>query len=260
MRNIIKRLGENAINFFIYIGGAFHLLVAVVFQVFVPPLRRKEVFAQMYRIGVLSLPIVFLVALFTGMVLALQSAYQLTKMNAQMYISSLVALSVVRELGPVLTALVVAGRVGASITAELGTMKVTEQIDALQTLATNPVKYLVVPRFLALCLVLPVLTIYADFIGIMGGYIIGVYKLLMGPTIYMKMTFDVLEFKDVFSGLFKSFVFAVIICIVSCYEGFRTEGGAEGVGKSTTLSVVISFILIITADCLFTALFYFVFP
>lgn len=260
MRNIIKRLGENAINFFIYIGGVFHLLVVVVFQVFVPPLRRKEVFAQMYRIGVLSLPIVSLVAFFTGMVLALQSAYQLTKMNAQMYISSLVALSVVRELGPVLTALVVAGRVGASITAELGTMKVTEQIDALQTLATNPVKYLVVPRFLALCLVLPILTVYSDFIGIMGGYIIGVYKLLIGPTIYMKMTFDVLEFKDVFSGLFKSLVFAVIICIVSCYEGFKTKGGAEGVGKSTTLSVVTSFILIIAADCLFTALFYFVFP
>jgi len=260
MQNIIKRLGKNAISFFIYIGGAFHLLVAAVFQVFVPPLRRKEIFTQMYRIGVLSLPIVFLVSLFTGMVLALQSAYQLTKMNAQMYISSLVALSVVRELGPVLTALVVAGRVGASITAELGTMKVTEQIDALQTLAANPVKYLVVPRLLALCLVLPILTVYSDFIGIMGGYIIGVYKLLIGPTIYMKMTFDVLEFKDVFSGLFKSFVFAVIICVVSCYEGFRTEGGAEGVGKSTTLSVVISFILIIAADCLFTALFYFMFP
>ena len=260
MRNIIKRLGENAISSFIYIGGVFHLLMATVFQVFVPPLRKKEVFTQMYRIGVLSLPIVFLVALFTGMVLALQSAYQLTKMNAQMYISSLVALSVVRELGPVLTALVVAGRVGASITAELGTMKVTEQIDALQTLATNPVKYLVVPRFLALCLMLPILTVYSDFIGIMGGYIIGVYKLLIGPTIYMKMTFDVLEFKDVFSGLFKSFVFAVIICIISCYEGFRTRGGAEGVGKSTTLSVVTSFILIIAADCLFTALFYFVFP
>lgn len=260
MKRAIRRLGENALNFFVYIGGVFHLLVGTVFQVFVPPLRRKELFTQMYRIGVLSLPIVFLVALFTGMVLALQSAYQLTKMNAQMYISSLVALSVVRELGPVLTALVVAGRVGASITAELGTMKVTEQIDALQTLAANPVKYLVVPRFLALCLMLPLLTVYADLIGIMGGYLIGVYKLLIGPTIYMKMTFDPLEFKDVFSGLFKSLVFAVIICIVSCYEGFRTEGGAEGVGKSTTLSVVTSFILIIAADCLFTALFYFVFP
>jgi len=227
---------------------------------FVPPFRRKEIFVQMYRIGLLSFPIVFLVALFTGMVLALQSAYQLTKMNAQIYIASLVALSVVRELGPVLTALVLAGRVGASITAELGTMKVTEQIDALETLATNPVKYLVVPRFIALCIMLPILTIYADFIGIIGGYLIGVYKLLIGSTIYIKMTFDSLLFKDVFTGLGKSLVFAVIIGIVSCFEGFKTEGGAEGVGKATTLSVVTSFILIIAADCLFTALFYFVFP
>ncbi|MEE8317685.1 MAG: ABC transporter permease [Candidatus Omnitrophota bacterium] len=260
MKDFIKRLGERTLNFFIYIGGIFHLLCSTIFQIFVPPFKRKEFFSQMYRIGVLSLPIVFLVSLFTGMVLALQSAYQLTKMNANIYISSLVALSVVRELGPVLTALVVAGRVGASITAELGTMKVTEQVDALQTLAANPVKYLVVPRFLALCIMLPVLTIYADFIGIVGGYLVGVYKLLIGPTIYIKMTFDPLEFKDLFTGLFKALVFAVIICIVACYEGFRTEGGAQGVGKATTLSVVTSFILIIAADCLFTTLFYFMFP
>lgn len=260
MKNLIKRLGEKTLNFFIYIGGMFHLFVSTFFQLFVPPLRKKEIFVQMYKVGVLSFPIVFLVALFTGMVLALQSAYQLTKMNAQIYISSLVALSMVRELGPVLTALVIAGRVGASITAELGTMKVTEQIDALETLAANPVKYLVVPRFVALCIMLPLLTVYADSLGIIGGYLIGVYKLLIGHTIYIKMTFDPLVFKDVFTGLLKSFVFAIVICIVSCYEGFRAEGGAEGVGRATTLSVVTSFILIIAADCLFTALFYFVFP
>ncbi|MDP6685809.1 MAG: ABC transporter permease [Candidatus Omnitrophota bacterium] len=260
MRNIIKTLGERSLNFFVYIGGIFNLLVSTVFQFFIPPFRRKEFVAQMFKIGILSLPIVFLVSLFTGMVLALQSAYQLTKMNAQIYIASLVALSVVRELGPVLTALVIAGRVGASITAEIGTMKVTEQIDALETLSANPVKYLVVPRFLALAIMLPLLTIYADFIGIIGGYLIGVYKLLIGATIYTKMTFDSLEFKDLFTGLFKSLIFAVVICIISCYEGFRTEGGAEGVGKATTLSVVTSFILIIAADCLFTAIFYFIFP
>lgn len=260
MKNLIKRLGESSLDFFIYIGGAFHLFVGTLAQIFIPPFRRKELFVQMFKIGVMSLPIVFLVSLFTGMVLALQSAYQLTKMNAQIYVSSLVALSVVRELGPVLTALVIAGRVGASITAELGTMKVTEQIDALETLAANPVKYLVVPRFIALCVMLPLLTIYADFIGIIGGYIIGVYKLLIGSTVYLQLTYDSLVFKDIFTGLLKSFVFAIIICIVSCYEGFRAEGGAEGVGKATTFSVVTSFILIIAADCLFTALFYFVFP
>ena len=260
MKNFIKRLGRRTLDFFTYIGGVFSLFIGTVFQIFRPPFKRKELFEQMFKIGVLSLPIVFLVSLFTGMVLALQSAYQLTKMNAQIYIASLVALSMVRELGPVLTALVIAGRVGASITAELGTMKVTEQVDALETLAVNPVKFLVVPRFLALCLMLPLLTVYADFIGMIGGYLIGVYKLLIGPSIYVQMTFDSLAFKDVFTGLFKSFIFAIIICIISCYEGFRTEGGAEGVGKATTLSVVVSFILIIAADCLFTALFYFVFP
>ena len=260
MENIIKNLGHKSLTFFIYIGGVFNLFVTTVFHIFLPPFRRKEIFSQMYKIGVLSFPIVLLVSLFTGMVLALQSAYQLTRMNAQIYISSLVALSMVRELGPVLTALVIAGRVGASITAELGTMKVTEQIDALQTLAANPIKYLVVPRFLALSIMLPLLTVYADFIGMIGGYLIGVYKLLVGSTIYIKMTFDTLVFKDLFTGLLKSFVFAIIICVISCYEGFRTEGGAEGVGRATTLSVVTSFILIIAADCLFTALFYFVFP
>lgn len=260
MKNWIHELGIRSLNLFVYIGGAFNLLVQTMFQLFIPPLRKKETVVQMYNIGVMSLPIVFLISLFTGMVLALQSAYQLTKMNAQMYISSLVALSMTRELGPVLTALIIAGRVGASITAELGTMKVSEQIDALKTLATNPVKYLVTPRFLALLVMLPILTVYSDFVGIIGGYLIGVYKLLIGSSIYIKMTFDTMAFKDVFTGLFKSVVFAMIICIISCYEGFVTEGGAEGVGKATTRSVVTSFILIITADCLFTALFYFIFP
>ncbi|MFH1782786.1 MAG: ABC transporter permease [Candidatus Omnitrophota bacterium] len=258
MRQLIKRLGGDTLSFFAYVGGVFNLLVHTIFQTFIPPFRRKEFFVQMYKIGWQSFPIVFLVSIFTGMVLALQSAYQLTKMNAEIYIASLVALSVVRELGPVLTALVIAGRIGASITAELGTMKVTEQIDALQTLAANPIKYLVVPRFLALCIMLPLLTVYADMLGIMGGWFIGVYKLLIGNSIYWDMTKQALAFKDLFTGLFKSLVFAVIICIISCYEGFRTEGGAEGVGKATTLSVVISFILIIAADCLVTALFYFI--
>jgi phospholipid/cholesterol/gamma-HCH transport system permease protein len=137
-------------------------------------------------------------------------------------------------------------------------MKVTEQIDALKTLATNPVKYLVVPRFLAIVLMLPLLTVYADFIGMLGGYIVGVFKLHISSNMYINMTTIPLDIKDVFTGLFKSLVFAIIIVIVGCYEGFRTSGGAEGVGRSTTLSVVTSFILIIAADCLFTALFYFI--
>jgi len=242
-----------------YLGGACVLFAQTIFWIFTSPLKRKSIFDQMNRIGVNSLPIVLMTSLFTGMVLALQSAYQMQRMSAEMYIASLVSLSVTRELGPVLTALVVAGRVGASITAELGTMKVTEQIDALEALATNPVRYLVIPRFLALTLMLPLLTIYADMIGILGGYIIGVYKLGIGSNMYWRMTYDPLIFKDIFTGLIKSVAFGMIIAIVACFQGLNTEGGAEGVGRATTTSVVVSFIMIIAADCFFTALFYFAF-
>jgi len=241
-----------------YVGGISILFLETIFWIFIPPFRRRQLSEQLYKIGVSSLPIVFLTAMFTGMVLALQSAYQMQRISAEMYIPSLVALSMTRELGPVLTALVVAGRVGASITAEIGTMRVTEQIDALETLATNPIKYLVVPRFLALLLMLPLLTIYADFIGMFGGYLVGVFKLHLSPSMYLNMTTTPLTLKDVYTGLLKSGVFAMIIATVGCYEGFRTSGGAEGVGRSTTMSLVTSFVLIISADCLFTALFYFI--
>ncbi|MGB2598860.1 MAG: ABC transporter permease [Candidatus Omnitrophota bacterium] len=245
-------------RFFSYMGGLAVLLAKTVFWMFIPPLRKWQTLDQMNKIGVASLPIVLLISLFTGMVLALQSAYQMQKVAAEMYIASLVALSVTRELGPVLTALIVAGRCGASITAEVGTMKVTEQIDALETLSANPVRYLVVPRFLALIIMVPLLTVYADIFGIIGGYLIGVGKLDISHFMYIKMTFDPLQVKDVVTGLIKSISFAVIICVISCYEGMKTAGGAEGVGKATTSSVVRSFILIIVADCFFTALFYFV--
>lgn len=257
-KTVISRFKIKSKTLLHYTGGVVILFVETLFWVFIPPLRRKQLLEQVYKIGVGSLPIVFLTAMFTGMVLALQSAYQMQRIAAQMYIASLVSLSMIRELGPVLTALVVAGRVGASITAELGTMKVTEQIDALETLATNPIKYLVVPRFLALLLMLPLLTIYADFVGMLGGYIIGVFKLHISSNMYLNMTTSPLGLKDLYTGLLKSVIFAIIIAIVSCYEGIRTQGGAEGVGRSTTLSVVTSFILIIAADCIFTALFYFI--
>ncbi|NQU74573.1 MAG: ABC transporter permease [Candidatus Omnitrophica bacterium] len=255
----LRELGAKFLNFMKYIGGLWTLFVETLLWTFQPPFKRKEIMDQMNKIGVNSVPIVFLTSLFTGMVLALQSAYQMQKISATMYVASLVSLSMCRELGPVLTALVVAGRVGASITAELGTMKVTEQVDALETLATNPIKYLAVPRFVALFFMLPLLTIYADFIGILGGYLVGVGKLGVTSSLYWRMTYDPLVLKDFFTGLIKSFAFAIIICIVACYQGLNSEGGAEGVGRATTLSVVSSFILIISADCFFTALFYFAF-
>jgi phospholipid/cholesterol/gamma-HCH transport system permease protein len=252
-----QMLGHQFFEMVAYFGGISILMGQTLFWIPMPPHRHRQIFEQMSRIGVDSLPIVMLSTMFTGMVLAFQSAYQLQRFSAEMYIASLVAFSMTRELGPVLTALIVAGRVGASITAEIGTMKVTEQIDALETLATNPVKYLVVPRFLALVIMLPLLTVFADMIGIIGGYIIGVGKLGISHAMYMKNTWQPLKYKDVYTGLIKSFCFGMIICIVSCYEGMKAEGGAEGVGRATTASVVTSFILIIASDCVLTALFYF---
>ena len=169
----------------------------------------------------------------------------------------MVSVGVARELGPVLTALVVAGRVGAAITAELGTMKVTEQIEALDTMALSPIRFLVVPRFLALLVMLPCLTLFADLLGIFGGFLVGGFNLHLDPYRYITFSFQFMEWKDVWTGLVKSFVFAVIISMVGCYMGLKTKGGAEGVGKSTTLSVVTSFIFIILFDCILTGIFYF---
>ena len=256
--NGVRSLGEKAVGLITYVGGLSIFLSEVVFWLFHPPFRLRQIVKQAEKIGASSLPIVSLISLFTGMVLALQSAYQMQKIQAEMYIASLVALSMIRELGPVLTALIVAGRCGAAITAEIGTMKVTEQIDALETLATNPINYLVVPRFWALLISLIVLTVYANFIGIVGGYLIGVYKLPIPHHMYVQMTYDPLTHSDVRNGLYKSLVFAVVICIIACFEGMRAEGGAEGVGKATTSSVVRSFVLIIACDCLLTALMYFI--
>jgi phospholipid/cholesterol/gamma-HCH transport system permease protein len=198
-----------------------------------------------------------LVSFFIGMIMSLQMAYLMLEMSAEIYIPSVVAVSLTRELAPVLTALIVAGRVGAGITAEIGSMTVTEQVDALRAFAVNPVKYLVVPRFLGLVLMLPLLTVFADLVGIMGGFVICVYKLFISPTLYFSMILDTLTVKDVVTGLIKTIFFGGIIAIVGCHQGLNVQSGAEGVGRSTTTAVVISFILIIIADCFFTTLFYF---
>jgi len=260
MRKFLSDIGSSTISFLYFLGGLANLSARTVYWTFLPPFKWQRFLEEAKKAGVESLPIVTLVSLFIGIILALQSAYQLQRLGSEMYIASLVALSLVRELGPVITALVVAGRVGAAIAAELGSMQVTEQIDALETLATNPIKYLVVPRFLALSLMLPLLTLYANIIGIVGGYLICVMKLGVSASMYFTLTFDSLVFKDLFTGLFKTVVFGMIIAFVCCFEGFNVEGGAEGVGKATTHAVVASFILIIMADCFITALFYFIFP
>jgi phospholipid/cholesterol/gamma-HCH transport system permease protein len=253
-------IGQKVFYFLYFVGGMVNLASQTIYLTFMPPYKKDRIMEQAKKAGFDSLPIVSLVSLFIGFIFALQTAYFMQRMGSEIYIASLVALALVRELGPVITALVVAGRVGAAITAELGSMQVTEQIDALETLATNPIKYLVVPRFVALSLMLPLLTLYADIIGIFGSYLICVYKLGISGGMYIHVTFDALLYKDLFTGLLKTVFFGMIIAFVSCFEGFNVEGGAEGVGQATTRSVVTSFILIIMCDCFFTAIFYFLFP
>ena len=244
------------------IKGVFSLLFEILYWIFIGPFKNKfikldSVFYQMGFSGVRSIAIVFFVSIFTGIVLAMQSAYQLQKMGAVIYVASLVAVSLCRELSPVLTALVVAGRVGSAIAAELGSMKVTEQIEALEIMAINPVRFLAVPRFLALFIMLPCLTVLSNISGILGGFLVGVGNLQINPYLYVQTTYRYLELKDIYTGLTKSFVFAIVIALIACYQGLNTKGGAEGVGKATTNSVVASFILIILADCVLTAMFYF---
>jgi phospholipid/cholesterol/gamma-HCH transport system permease protein len=262
MLNFVAAIGKNTLSILSQVGGIFMLLGQALFWVFAGPFikkppSRKNVFEQMVFSGVNSLLIVFFVAFFTGIVLAMQSAYQLAQLGAEMYVASLVAVAMAREMGPVLTALVVAGRVGAAITAELGSMKVTEQIEALQTQALNPVRFLVVPRFLALLIMLPCLTIFSDLVGMIGGYLIGIFNIGINSGLYISVTFKFLELKDIYTGLIKSVFFAMIIALIGCYMGLNTKGGAEGVGRATTVSVVTSFILIILADCVLTGIFFF---
>lgn len=233
-----------------------------IYWVFAGPFREKPVdspriFEQMVFMGVKSIIIVFFVNFFTGVVLAMQAAYQLAQVGAVVYVSSLVSVSLCRELGPVLTALVTAGRIGAAITAEIGSMKVSEQIEALEAMAIYPVRFLVVPKFLALFIMLPCLTVIGDFSGMFGGYLMGVFNLKINSALYIQTALKFLTLKDIYTGLSKSFVFAMIISLVGCYQGLRTKGGAVGVGQATTLSVVVSFILVIVADCVLTGIYYF---
>jgi phospholipid/cholesterol/gamma-HCH transport system permease protein len=260
IKQFFLNIGKKVVSILYLCGGLANLSVQAFYLTFTPPFKKERIFEQARKAGVDSLPIVSLIALFIGFIFALQTAYFMQRLGSEMYIASLVALSLVRELGPVMTALVVAGRVGASFTAELGTMKVTEQIDALETLATNPIKYLVVPRFLALSIMLPLLTLYANAIGIFGSFLICTAKLGISSNLYLRVTFESILHKDLFTGLFKTIFFGMIIAFVSCFEGFNVEGGAEGVGLATRRAVVTTFIMIIAADCFFTALFYFIFP
>ncbi len=249
-------------DFFREISGLYYLTRSTLYCTFIEPLRGKPnkwgpVWIQMDEVGVKSSTIVFLVAFLIGVILAFQSAYQMAQMGALEFVGALVGVSVTRELGPLMTAIVMAGRVGASFTAEMGTMKVSDEILALQTMALDPVKFLITPRFLAILIMLPCLTVMADAMGVFGGYLVGVNILGISSTSYIDNSLDAMQLKDFITGLIKSGVFAVIIVMVGSYQAFIIEGGAERVGQNTRTSVVISMILIIFADLLFTAVFYY---
>jgi phospholipid/cholesterol/gamma-HCH transport system permease protein len=244
-RDIAQRTGELAL----LTGRAFAAMLS-------PPYEIGQWIRQMEQIGVRSLGVAGITTVFTGMVLALQTALSLPSLGVKYYIGSVVSKSLVRELGPVLTALIVGGRIGSGMTAEIGTMKVTEQIDALRSMAADPVKKLVAPKLAATLIMLPSLTIIGDFLGILGGLIIATFTLNLAPGLYLNDVFDSLTFGDVGSGIAKSFFFAYFIAIVGCYNGLTTQGGADGVGRATTNTVVLAAILVLVSDFFLTKLFY----
>jgi phospholipid/cholesterol/gamma-HCH transport system permease protein len=252
----VKRHSEEAL---FYLGGLTDLAVQTIQQFIRGPVDREVVVAQFDQIGVRSISIVGITSLFIGMVLALQTAYSLAEFGGALFIGKVVSLSLVRELAPVLMALMVGGRVGAGIAAELGTMKVTEQIDALRALATNPVRKLVVPRVLATTVMMPLLTLLACFIGILGGLIIAVGSLHLSSNFYIRSVIETVKYNDLASGVGKTFFFGFAIGLIACYNGLRTTGGADGVGRSTTATVVTASITVLILDFFLTKLFLFLF-
>lgn len=251
---VLSSIGRVFIEFLASTGRLTLFLTNSLVQGLQPPYYFRQMLRQFWEIGYLSLPVVGLTAFFTGMVLALQSYTGFSRFNAEGAIASVVALSMTRELGPVLAGLMISGRIGGAMAAEIGTMRVTEQLDALITLSTNPQKYLIAPRLLAGVTMLPLLVLVADVIGIFGGYIVSVYRLDFNPAIYIKQTFDFIQIGDVTSGLIKAAVFGFIITSMGCYHGFNSKGGAQGVGRATTYAVVSSSILILVANYFLTAL------
>ncbi len=221
-----------------------------------PPIYTRLILRQMIDVGYYSLPVVGLTAMFTGMVLALQSYTGFARFNAEGAVATVVVLSVTRELAPVLAGLMVAGRIGAAMAAEIGTMRVTEQIDALTTLSTNPFKYLVAPRLIAGLVTLPICVLIADIIGVFGGYLISIHKLGFNPATYLNNTWQFLEPIDVISGLVKAAVFGFVIALMGCYHGYHSRGGAQGVGAATTNAVVSASVLILGFNYLITEAFF----
>ena len=262
MTGVVTQIGRGVINSLAYLGGLAKLGLSAASYVFIAPfrgqpLRLQRAITQAMETGVRALPILSLITFFIGLILALQSAYELKKFGALNYVASAVVLSMSRELGPLITAIVVIGRSGSAFAAELGTMRVSEEIDALETMAISPVQFLVTPKFLAMILMVPCLTIWANFMGVLGGSLFGVAQAGFTFSGYIRATLDALLLRDLTTGLIKSFMFGATITAVGCYEGLTTGGGAEQVGRSTTTAVVISIFMVIAVDLVFTSLFFF---
>ncbi|HRZ87124.1 MAG TPA: ABC transporter permease [bacterium] len=263
MKHLFGFIGRRTIMFFRHLtsiacitGEAFYWIVVGPFRK--KPVKRFHLVSQMVEAGVNSLMIVMVISFFVGLTMAMLLAYQLRKFGSESLIADFTAIAFTRELGPLMTAIIVAGRVGASFTAELGTMRVSEEIMALETMAINPVRFLISPRLLAMIIMVPCLVIFSDAVGMLGGFVIGKMNLGVEASYYIQKSLMALQLKDIVTGLVKSFFFAIIIAVVGCYYGFIVEGGAEGVGRFTTISVVNSLISVVAADCFFTAVFYMV--
>jgi phospholipid/cholesterol/gamma-HCH transport system permease protein len=262
MHSLLKLIGSRSIALAETVGGMYRLVSASTYWTFVAPLSGKGLrwrasLRQMVVVGYNAIPIVSLISFFVGVIIALQGAYALRRFGALDFVVDMVALTITRELGPLLTAIIVIGRSGSSFAAEIGTMKVGEELDALETIGLNPVRFLVVPRYLAMLIMLPCLTTLADSAGVLGGALFAIVNMGWSLQNYLLRTADALVMRDIVTGLIKSLVFAVVITKIGCYEGFSVRGGAEGVGRSTTASVVKSIFSVIAADMIFTAIFYY---
>jgi len=253
---LLAGLGGVVLNLLQTIGRLVLFSVTALGHALRPPFYWRQLGRQLIDIGYFSLPVAGLTAIFTGMVLALQSYTGFSRFQADSAIPQVVVVSLLRELGPVLSALMVAGRVGAAMAAEIGTMRVTEQIDALTTLSTNPVKYLVVPRLIAGVLTLPLIVIIFNIIGILGGYLVSIYRIGFNPSTYLHNTWEAFKIEDLVSGLVKAAVFGFIVTLMGCYNGYQSRGGAQGVGQATTNAVVSASILILCFDYVLTELFF----
>ncbi len=251
-----QSIGKTILRLFHGIGSLMVFIGTAIIQSFLPPIYFRLILKQVIDIGYYSLPVVGMTALFTGMVLALQSYTGFTRFNAESAIAGVVVLSVTRELAPVLAGLMVAGRIGAAIAAEIGTMRVTEQIDALVTLSVNPFKYLIAPRLIAGTIMLPALVLVGDIIGVFGGYVVAIYTLDFSPGSYLAQTWEFLEAMDVISGLIKAAVFGLIVTLMGCYHGYYSQRGAQGVGAATTNAVVTASILILISNYVLTQVFF----